>query len=85
MTVSGLVLQVRAIYIPYALNSCSQIQYYDFFQTIELEAEYIWKGPVNVLKLTYLLSKYLPYADVALLVCVWPLLTWRTYKMTALK
>ena len=51
------------------LNPCSQIQYYDFFQTIELEAEHIWKAPVNMLKLTYLLSKYLPYADVPLLVC----------------
>ncbi|KAF8696441.1 hypothetical protein AX14_001604 [Amanita brunnescens Koide BX004] len=44
------------------------LQYYDFFQTIELEVEYIWKTRVTMLKITYLLSKYLPYADVPLLV-----------------
>ncbi|KAF8329320.1 hypothetical protein F5887DRAFT_1082486 [Amanita rubescens] len=43
------------------------LQYYDFFQTIELEVEYIWKARFNLLKFTYLFTKYLPYVDVPLL------------------
>lgn len=63
-------LQVRAMFAQFAPRIyVSDFQYYDFFQTIELEVEYIWKARFNLLKFTYLFMKYLPYVDVPLLAC----------------
>ncbi|KAK2464321.1 hypothetical protein APHAL10511_003778 [Amanita phalloides] len=41
---------------------------YDFFQTLELEVEYIWKSRYSLFTLNYLVMKYLPMIDVQLLV-----------------
>ena len=39
---------------------------YDFFQTLELEIEYIWKAKCTPLTALYLFMKYLPFIDVSL-------------------
>ena len=53
---------VNAIYLRVDL------QIYDFFQTFELEVEYIWKPPFTPFKMLYIFMKYLPYIDVSLLI-----------------
>ena len=51
-----------------SLESAHNLQIYDFFQTLELEVEYIWKSPFTPFKLLYVFMKYLPYVDVSLLI-----------------
>lgn len=40
---------------------------YDYIITFEMEFEFVWKSPWNVVKVLYFIQRYMPFADVAML------------------
>jgi len=68
LSTRGLPGYQEEVVIFYIAVSGMTLQIYDFFQTLELEVEYIWKSPFTPFKLLYVFMKYLPYVDVSLLI-----------------
>lgn len=43
------------------------LYFYDWMLTLEMEVDFIWPAPWNLLKIAYLVQRYLPMVEIVLI------------------